>query len=140
MVVAGTGRAEILGSRIEVKMTAKFENLAVLRNMAATAAQFECLDGDAVADLRIAVDEVCTWLMRVANPDSPLVMHIDPQQDRFVVEASVTYDGPSPEHILHGSFSWHVLTALTEEVSTFTTGEGQVIGISLVARQPSLQS
>ncbi len=138
MVLAGTGRAEVTGSRIEVRMAAQLENLAVLRNMAATVAVFECLDGDAVADLRIAVDEVCTWLIRVANPDAPLVMHIDPQPDRFVVAASVTYDGPSPEHVLHGSFSWHVLTALTQEVSTFTTGR-QVLGITLVAKQTSPQ-
>ena len=139
MVVAETARADILGSRIEVRVTAKFQNLAALRNMAATVAVFECLDGDAVADLRIAVDEVCTWLIRIANPDSTLVMHIDPQHDRFVVAASVTYDGPSPEDVLRGSFSWHVLTSLAQEVSTFTTGDGQVLGISLVAKQSSLQ-
>src|SRR6202453_1417664 len=93
---------------VELRVAAKLENLAVLRTLVGAVGTFEDLDFDAVADLRLAVDEVCTRLIRSATPDATLAIVVDPRDDLLVVEASATcksYDVVTP-----GSFSWHVLT------------------------------
>ena len=114
------------------------ENLAMLRTLVGAIGTFEDLDFDAVADLRLAVDEVCTRLIRSATPDATLVVVVDPRDDELMVEASAacdTHDVVSP-----GSFSWHVLTSLADDVQTFHDGRepnetGSVFGITLTARR-----
>jgi serine/threonine-protein kinase RsbW len=125
---------------VELRVAARVENLAVLRTLVGAAATFEDLDFDMVADLRLAVDEACTALIRSALPDSTLVVVIDPRDDQVVITASTTCRG---ERVVEpGSFSWHVLTSLAHEVRTFTDGQdadaGAVFGISLTARRASL--
>jgi serine/threonine-protein kinase RsbW len=123
---------------IELRVAARLENLAVLRTLVGAVGTFEDLDFDAVADLRLAVDEVCTRLIRSATPDATLVVVVDPRDDELVVEASAkcqTYDVVTP-----GSFSWHVLTSLADDVQTFHDGQGPdvgggVFGISLTTRR-----
>jgi anti-sigma regulatory factor (Ser/Thr protein kinase) len=91
-----------------------------------------------VADLRLAVDEVCTRLIRSATSDATLVVVVDPHDEELVIEASAacqTHDVVSP-----GSFSWHVLTSLADDVQTFhdgrePDGSGSVFGIKLTARR-----
>ena len=99
---------------------------------------FEDLDFDAVADLRLAVDEVCTRLIRSATPDATLVVVVDPRDDELVVEASAACD--THDVVAPGSFSWHVLTSLADDVQTFHDGRdpdesGSVFGITLTARR-----
>ena len=53
---------------VELRVAATLENLAVLRTLVAAVGTFEDLDFDAVADLRLAVDEACTRLIRSAVP------------------------------------------------------------------------
>jgi serine/threonine-protein kinase RsbW len=123
---------------VELHVAARLENLAMLRTLVGAIGTFEDLDFDAVADLRLAVDEVCTRLIRSATPDATLVVVVDPRDDEVVVEASAacdTHDVVSP-----GSFSWHVLTSLADDVQTFHDGRdpdetGSVFGISLTARR-----
>jgi serine/threonine-protein kinase RsbW len=123
---------------VELHVAARLENLAMLRTLVGAIGTFEDLDFDAVADLRLAVDEVCTRLIRSATPDATLVVVVDPRDDELVVEASAacdTHDVVSP-----GSFSWHVLTSLADDVQTFHDGRdpdetGSVFGISLTARR-----
>ncbi|GBG37066.1 anti-sigma-F factor RsbW [Mycobacterium montefiorense] len=110
----------------------------MLRTLVGAIGTYEDLDFDAVADLRLAVDEVCTRLIRSATPDATLVVVVDPREDELVVEASAaceTHDVVSP-----GSFSWHVLTSLADDVQTFHDGRepnetGSVFGITLTARR-----
>ncbi|MGD9622784.1 MAG: ATP-binding protein [Mycolicibacterium sp.] len=124
---------------VELRLAATLENLAVLRTLVGAIGTFEDLDFDAVADLRLAVDEACTRLIRSAVPDATLLLVIDPQPEALVVQASTTCDGV--DILAPGSFSWHVLTALTDEVSTFSNGQaaedGQLFGISMTARRTS---
>jgi serine/threonine-protein kinase RsbW len=120
---------------IELRVAAKLENLAVLRTLVGAVGTFEDLDFDAVADLRLAVDEVCTRLIRSAVPDATLAIVVDPHDDELRVEASTTcehFDVVTP-----GSFSWHVLTSLTDEVQTFQDGpEGHgMFGVTLITRR-----
>jgi len=132
----GHARSEGL---VELRVAARLENLAVLRTLVAAVGTFEDLDFDAVSDLRLAVDEACTRLIRSAVPDSTLLLVVDPQADAVVVEASTTCS--SPDILAPGSFSWHVLSSLTDEVRTFQDGQGpqgaQVFGISMTTRRAS---
>ncbi len=126
---------------VELHVAARLENLAMLRTLVGAIGTYEDLDFDAVADLRLAVDEVCTRLIRSATADATLVVVVDPQENELVVEASAaceTHDVVSP-----GSFSWHVLTSLADDVETFHDGRephetGSVFGIRLTARRAAV--
>src|ERR1700738_1907149 len=124
---------------VELRIAARLENLAMLRTLVAAIGTFEDLDFDAVADLRLAVDEVCTRLIRSAVSDSTLLLVVDPREDAVVIAASTTCK--SPDVLAPGSFSWHVLSSLTDEVRTFQDGqgpeEGPVFGISMTTRRAS---
>ncbi len=80
---------------IEVRVAAQLENLAVLRTLIAAVGTFEDLDIDAVADLRLAVDEACTRLIRSASPDATLVVVVDPRVNEVVIDASTTCSTPT---------------------------------------------
>lgn len=128
---------------VELRMSAKLESLAVLRTLVAAAATLEDLDVDAVADLRLAVDEACTALIQSAVADSTLTLVIEPRDDAVVIIASTTCLGD--DVIQPGSFSWHVLNSLTDGVQTFSEGNpdgagpnGRILGITLTARRVSL--
>lgn len=123
---------------VELRVAARLENLAVLRTLVGAVGTFEDLDFDAVADLRLAVDEVCTRLIRSATPDATLVVVVDPRDGELVVEASATCQ--THDVVTPGSFSWHVLTSLADDVQTFHHGRGPdegggVFGISLTTRR-----
>jgi serine/threonine-protein kinase RsbW len=123
---------------VELHVAARLENLAMLRTLVGAIGTFEDLDFDAVADLRLAVDEVCTRLIRSATPDATLVVIVDPRDDELVVEASAACD--THDVVAPGSFSWHVLTSLADDVQTFHDGRdpdesGSVFGITLTARR-----
>ena len=124
---------------VELRVTATLENLAVLRTLVAAVATYEDLDFDSVADLRLAVDEACTRLIRCAVPDATLLLVVDPRDDAVVIHASAPCK--SPDILAPGSFSWHVLSSLTDDVRTFQNGkgpeEGRVFGISMTARRAS---
>src|SRR6476620_8801216 len=80
-----------LGDRsVEVRVAAQLENLAVVRTVVAAIGTFEDLDFDAVSDLRLAVDEACTRLIRSAVPDSTLVVGVHPTDHEVVVDVSTT--------------------------------------------------
>jgi serine/threonine-protein kinase RsbW len=124
---------------VELRVPAELENLAVLRTVVAAIGTYEDLDFDAVADLRLAVDEACTRLIRSAVPGSTLALVVHPRQHEVVIEASTTCR--TPDILTPGSFSWHVLSSLTDEVRTFQDGqgpdEGQVFGIAMTTRRAS---
>jgi anti-sigma regulatory factor (Ser/Thr protein kinase) len=121
---------------VELRIAARLENLAMLRTLVGAIGTFEDLDFDAVADLRLAVDEVCTRLIRSATPNAILTVVVDPRDDELVVEASAACD--THDVVAPGSFSWHVLTSLADDVQTFHDGRepdesGSVFGIALTA-------
>jgi anti-sigma regulatory factor (Ser/Thr protein kinase) len=126
-------------NEVEFRVAAKLENLAMLRTLVAAVGTFEDLDMDTVADLRLAVDEACTRLIRCAGPDSTLVLVVHPRDEELVIDASTTCT--SLDIMAPGSFSWHVLKSLTDEVKTFQDGEspdeGAVFGISMTTRRAS---
>ena len=139
--VANTDNGQLRGARaVEVRVAAELDNLAVLRTLIGAFGTFEDLDFDVVADLRLAVDEACTRLIRSAVPGSTLLLVIDPQEDVVVIDASTTCD--TLDIVEPGSFSWHVLSSLTDDLRTFSDGqgpaeEGLVVGISMTTRRAS---
>ena len=134
----GDGGARRSAGAVEVRVAARLENLAVLRTLIGAVGTFEDLDFDAVADLRLAVDEACTRLIRSAAPDATLVVVVDGHDDEVVVRASTECD--SYDVVTPGSFSWHVLSSLTDDVQTFHNGRDPgadqlIFGISLTTRR-----
>ena len=68
---------------VELRVAARLENLAVLRTLVGAVGTFEDLDFDAVADLRLAVDEACTRLIRSAAAGRHAAWCVvDPQRRR----------------------------------------------------------
>ncbi len=71
-------------------------------------------------------------------PGATLLVTVRPGDDSVRIDASAacgTSDVMAP-----GSFSWHVLSSLTDEVSTFSDGvgpSGDVFGISMTTRRVS---
>lgn len=133
------GRSETISQAgvLELRCAARLENLAVLRAVVGAVAAFEDLDFDAVADLRLAVDEACTRLISSAASDTSIDVLVEPRKDTLVIEVSAQCD--SSDFISPGSFSWHVLTALTDEVWTFQKGQdsgnGRIFGIALSTKR-----
>jgi serine/threonine-protein kinase RsbW len=98
----------------------------------------EDLDLDAIADLRLAVDEACTRLIRGAAPDATLVVNVDPRERELVITASALCLGP--DVLSPGTFSWHVISSLTDDVKVSRDGvemprDGGVISIAMTARR-----
>ncbi|OHU93297.1 ATP-binding protein [Mycobacterium talmoniae] len=121
-----------------MRVAPRLENLAVLRTLVGAVGTLEDLDLDTVEDLRLAVDEACTRLIRSARPEATLVVVVDPRDDEVVVHASVACE--SADVLTPGSFSWHVLTSLTDEVKTFGDGREpqgghRVFGITLTTHR-----
>ncbi|MFM9033010.1 MAG: ATP-binding protein [Mycobacterium sp.] len=129
----GAGRRS--PAAVEFRVAALLENLAVLRTLVGAVGTCADLDFDAVADLRLAVDEACTRLIRSATPGATLVVLVDPRDDAIVVEASTSCD--TDDVVPEGSFSWHVLSSLTDEVQTFHRDhdDDPVFGITLTTRR-----
>ncbi|MFN8073419.1 MAG: ATP-binding protein [Mycobacterium sp.] len=123
---------------VELRVAARLENLAVLRTVVGAVGTFSDLNFDAVADLRLAVDEACTRLIRSATPGATLVVVVDPRADVVLVQASTTCQ--TDDVVPEGSFSWHVLSSLTDDLQTFHNGhspgpDGRVFGITLTTRR-----
>ena len=124
------------GQPVEFLVPARLESLAVIRTLVSALATLEDLDLDAVADLRLALDEACTALIRSCVPDSLLTVVVRPrEQDLWVAVSAPCAD----EDVLRpGTFSWHVISSLTDNVETFHDGAevgDPVFGITMTARR-----
>lgn len=139
----GTRRTGNRGpAAVELRVAARLENLAVLRTLVGAVGTFADLDLDSVADLRLAVDEACTLLIRSALPGASLVVVVDPGDDDVVVEVSADCD--ADEVVTPASLSWMVMSSLTDVVEVFhdgvqPSGDGdpvsRLFGITLTTRR-----
>jgi serine/threonine-protein kinase RsbW len=120
---------------VEVRVAARPDNLAMLRTLVGAVGAISDLDIDAIADLRLAVDEACTGLIRAAAPGAGLTVVVDPGDEAVVVHAWTESDSAAADGVVApGSFSWHVLRSLTDDVATFGS-DGRVVGITLTTRR-----
>lgn len=99
---------------VEIRVAAAVTQLPIVRGLAETLVLLSEFTLDEVADIRLAVDEVCSTLIAMAAPDSYL-------QCRFVVgekDLLVRVDGVAAAEGLpdQRSFGWHVLRTLTDQV------------------------
>lgn len=103
-------------STVEVRVAAQAAQLAVMRAVVGDLAMRADFDVDSIADLRLAVDEACSSLVRVAAPEASLLCRFESGDDHIGVRAEVrSTDGSAPRK---DTFSWRVLTALTDTVHT----------------------
>ena len=128
----------IHGQPVEFKVPARLESLVVIRTLVAALGTMEDLDLDAVADLRLALDEACTALIRCAVPNSRLTVVVRPCEDDLWI--SVSAPCVDDDVLRPGTFSWHVISSLTDDVETFRDGAevgdpGRVFGITMTARR-----
>lgn len=93
-------------------------------------------DLDEVADLRLAVDELCSSLAMLAPPDTRMrcVLQVDPDW----ITVTVWIPALEPSAIPRDTFGWRVLVTLADEVEVLGADESgaPALGVRLVkARQ-----
>ena len=120
-------------SEVEVRVPAEAAQLAVLRAVVGDLAMRADYDVDSIADLRLAVDEACSSLVRLADSDATLVCRFHTAEDHLSVVAEVVSAdkfGPRKD-----TFSWRVLSALADTVSSSVESDPAANGSNLVRIQ-----
>lgn len=117
-------------SVVEVRVAAQPEQLAVMRAVVGDLAMRADFDVDSIADIRLAVDEACSSLVRLAAASASLVCRFQSGAEGLTVTAEVISSessGPRKD-----TFSWRVLSALTDSVSTSVEATADTAGSHLV--------
>ncbi|NLU85158.1 ATP-binding protein [Rhodococcus sp. HNM0569] len=99
---------------VELRIRATPDQLPVLRALAAAIAVHEDFDLDSIADIKLAMDEICTYLIVRAAPDAVLVCRLQYLDSCLRVEVSTVTE--TPDDANQRSFGWHVLQSLTDWV------------------------
>ena len=100
---------------IELHTTANPVVIPVIRAVAADLATRAGFEADSIDDLRMAVDDACAMLVRIAAEGATLSCRLTVWPERIEAVADVDVeDGAQPLPI--GSFGWRVLECLAEEV------------------------
>jgi serine/threonine-protein kinase RsbW len=87
-----------------------------------------------VDDLRMAVEEAAVQLLRHGN-GSPLVLNATIEEDALLIELSTTT--ASDETVFDpSSFSWMILQALTDRLSTAVEGNAASLRLVKYRRSP----
>lgn len=124
---------------LEIRVPGSLPHLGVLRTVVSAHAAAAGLDPDAVADLKLAVDEACTALIvRTDPPGSPLTVVVNRLADEFGIEISTA--GSVVEDPLAG-FTGHVLNILADDVKAYNVaaeGVSPVSGLSMTFRPNSV--
>jgi serine/threonine-protein kinase RsbW len=103
--------------------------LGVLRTAAAGLAARLHFTLDEIEDLRIAVDEACAMLIRLAAPAEELRCRFSLTGETLGVEVAVPA-GPVAAVPDTGSFAWKVLTALTDDATAALAGRTATIALT----------
>ncbi len=114
-----------------VRVGATAAQLPPLRVVAGDLAARADFDLDAVADLRLAVDEAAAELVTVAAPESEITCTFVVAEDG--VQASVTVPAASDTKLRTDSFGWRVLSTLVDDVHLLENSDGgrRVVGIAM---------
>ncbi|WP_156758170.1 ATP-binding protein [Actinokineospora pegani] len=113
------GFAPAVDDRIRLRLAADLANLPVVRSVAGTVAAIADHDIDAISDLKLAVDEVCSTLITRAAPGAALECSFASTGDEVCFEGAVTVRGEQQARVDTSSFGWRVLTTLTDRVDTW---------------------
>jgi serine/threonine-protein kinase RsbW len=114
-----------------VRVGATAAQLPPLRVVASDLAARADFDLDAVADLRLAVDEAAAELVAVAAPDASITCTFLVGDEG--VEATVTVPVEHATTLRTDSFGWRVLATLVDQVHLLDHSDGgqPVVGIAL---------
>ena len=102
---------------IELRTPAEPIQLAPIRGVTASLAERCDMTFDQLADLRLAVDEACSTLFRIALPDSDIVCTFRVRADNFRFAACVPTSRPAVDGEYEQTFGWHVLRTLTDDLA-----------------------
>jgi serine/threonine-protein kinase RsbW len=99
---------------VEIRVAAAVTQLPIVRGLAETLVLLSDFTLDEVADVRLAVDEVCSTLIAVAAKDTSLHCRFTVGETELLVLVSgVAATEGLPDQ---RSFGWHVLRTLTDAV------------------------
>ncbi|MBN6041919.1 ATP-binding protein [Amycolatopsis sp. 195334CR] len=121
----------LLTEHVELSVPARLEHLPLLRMLAEAVATKEDFDLDSIADFKIAVDEVASWLVHHADVGSSVSCRYRLSAGELSVSVSApTADQAVPET---DGFGWHVVKTVTDSASYRVTEQGgRVVTIDLV--------
>ena len=104
----------VLAHQVELRVDASSVAGATVRAMAGDLAARSEYTLDAVADLRLAADEVCATLLHLARPRSRMTCAFAVDEERITVTASVSTTTSTT--LPADTFGWRVLETLTEDL------------------------
>ncbi|MGH3832750.1 MAG: ATP-binding protein [Pseudonocardiaceae bacterium] len=115
---AGTVDPGREGTRLflELRTAASTSAIPTIRTVAADLAARADFDLDSIDDLRMAVDDLCAMLTRIAANNAMLSCAFTVGPERIEVAAEVEVDDVQ-DRLPTGSFGWRVLECLANEVS-----------------------
>lgn len=100
---------------LELHTAASTVAIPTIRTVAADLAARADFDLDSIDDLRMAVDDLCAMLVRVAAADASLHCTFTVRAERIEVAAETDVDDLA-DPLPTGSFAWRVLQCLADEV------------------------
>lgn len=115
----GVADAAAAAESVQLRCPAGYDQLSVIRAVAANIAVREDFDIDAIADIKMAVDEACAALIERAAPDSTLLCHFRVLDGRMFVRVRATSERPDP--LDREGLGWRVLTALVDTATTWVS-------------------
>jgi serine/threonine-protein kinase RsbW len=119
---AVTEDEELRAGEVEVRMRVSQVRVATVRAIAADIAIHEDFDLDAVADLKLAVDEACATVLAKARPDGLLVCRFLVTPVEVEIRATAATDNGHPPG--NEALGWHMLQVLTDSARCWITGDG----------------
>jgi serine/threonine-protein kinase RsbW len=102
---------------VEMRVPAEADQLAVTRAVARAIVAQRDWGLDAIDDLRLAVDEACTRLIRCALADTMLVCRFALSGRRIEFRVSSLVDPTTASLCSERDLRWHVLRSLTEDLT-----------------------
>ena len=128
-------------STVEIRTAASPALIPTIRAVASDLAARADFDLDAIADLRMAVDEACATLVDVAATSATLACTFHVQHERIEVQVEVRAHR-ADAIVSTDTFGWRVLQTLADKVSVHhvpdSTGDAPIVGIRLVKRAGDL--
>jgi serine/threonine-protein kinase RsbW len=104
---------------VEIRLPADLGQLFVIRSVMATIGLRENFDEDAVDDLKLVVDEMCSSLVGRCPSAGSLTCRLEVGERSITLLATAPSD--TDRSVDRNSLGWRVLCALTDSAFTWTT-------------------
>jgi serine/threonine-protein kinase RsbW len=108
---------------VRLRVPARAVSLAMVRSLVGQLSGQVDLDVDAMSDLRLAVDEACSCLVRIAAGEAALNCEFTVSAEMVEVVVSTVADPPEATVNTRG-FGWRVLCTLTDHVDVESEVDG----------------